>query len=164
MSKNRLAVVDYNKCKPSKCNKECIKSCPPQKSGKIVIDIEDVIINSFRNQVAKIAENLCIGCNICIKKCPFDAIKIINLPFENENDVIHRYGSNGFKLYGLPIMKTNCVIGLIGSNGIGKTTLIEILSNIIRPNFATNNVFDIKSIITKYRGSVLNFKNSKIIF
>jgi ATP-binding cassette, sub-family E, member 1 len=33
---------------------------------------------------AKISTNLCIGCNICVKKCPFDAITIINLPEELE--------------------------------------------------------------------------------
>ncbi len=31
-------------------------------------------------QIAYISEELCIGCGICIKKCPFEAINIINLP------------------------------------------------------------------------------------
>lgn len=38
----RLAIIDENKCKPNKCSKECIKTCPPQKSGKQVIEIEDL--------------------------------------------------------------------------------------------------------------------------
>lgn len=38
----RIAIVDPNKCKPDKCSKECIKKCPPQKTGKQVIEIEDV--------------------------------------------------------------------------------------------------------------------------
>lgn len=32
------------------------------------------------DKCANINEILCIGCNLCVKKCPFDAIKIINLP------------------------------------------------------------------------------------
>ncbi len=168
---NKIAIIDPEKCNPTKCSKECIRGCPPQSNGYKVIEIEDIgkvsgdvssnISNNISNltdkkQIAKIAENLCIGCNICTKKCPFGAIQIINLPYENPNDIVHRYGSNGFKLYGLPIMKTNAVIGIIGSNGVGKTTLIEILSDIIRPNFEK---FDTDTstadIIAKYRGSVL---------
>ena len=41
----------------------------------------------------------------------FGAISIINIPYENKADIIHRYGSNGFRLYKLPILKTNTVIG-----------------------------------------------------
>ena len=27
-----------------------------------------------------VPQELCIGCGICVKKCPMDAIQIINLP------------------------------------------------------------------------------------
>ena len=31
-------------------------------------------------RIATISEELCIGCGICVKKCPFEAVQIINLP------------------------------------------------------------------------------------
>lgn len=176
----RIAIIDPDKCKPNKCAKECIKKCPPQKTGKQVIDIEDIVDqNNQKNQqtnksdlvktnvdyitkltdkkkIAKIAESLCIGCNQCVKACPFNAIRIINLPEENPADIIHRYTPNGFRLYGLPILKSNTVIGIVGENGVGKTTLIDILSNKIIPNFEQfGKTFQPKEIIGRFRGSVL---------
>ena len=35
-----------------------------------------------------ISESLCIGCGICINKCPHDALIIENLPSELETDMI----------------------------------------------------------------------------
>jgi len=67
---------------------------------------------------------LCIGCNICTKKCPFDAIKIINLPSGLPNETTHRFGENRFCLYRLPTPRTGSILGLVGTNGIGKTTAL----------------------------------------
>ena len=111
----RIAIVDKEKCKPSKCNNECIKRCPVQRSGKQVIeivDIEDIGKNNNilkkelnKHKIAQIIESVCNGCNICVKSCPFNARRIINLPKEDPENIIHRYTPNGFRLYGLPVMK-----------------------------------------------------------
>ena len=37
---------------------------------------------------AIISEILCSGCGICVKKCPFKAISIVNLPDELEKDSV----------------------------------------------------------------------------
>lgn len=156
----RIAIVDENKCKPEKCKRECIGSCPPQKSGKSVIEIEDIGKNNLtitnKKQIAKIIETNCIGCNLCVKKCPFQAIKIVNLPDELPSEMVHRYSQNGFALYKLPIIKHNVVTGFVGQNGVGKTTLIDILSNSIIPNFGNmNEIIETKNISAKFRGTTL---------
>jgi ATP-binding cassette subfamily E protein 1 len=70
----------------------------------------------------------------CVKKCPFDAIRIIGLPDELEGEMVHRYGRNKFRLFRLPVPKEGRVMGLLGPNGIGKTTVINILSGNLVPN------------------------------
>ena len=81
-----------------------------------------------------ISEELCVGCGICINKCPYDAIKIIGLAEELTTDLVHQFGKNGFRLYRLPTPKQGSCIGILGQNGIGKTTAIKILSGQIQPN------------------------------
>ncbi len=121
----RIAVLDRDKCKPKRCSRECIKYCPPMRSGQEVIEIDNV---------ARISEETCVGCGICIKKCPFSAISIVNLPDVLEGEEIHRYGENGFVLYNLPIPRKGHVTGILGPNGTGKSTAINILSGNIKPN------------------------------
>ncbi|MDG6250733.1 ribosome biogenesis/translation initiation ATPase RLI, partial [Methanocalculus sp.] len=122
----RLAVVHRDRCHSKKCGTECIIYCPRVRTGD-----ETVIIGE--DGKAEISEELCVGCGICVKKCPFDAIDIITLPVELDNPT-HRYGKNGFALYGLPIPVEGKVSGILGPNGIGKSTSVAILSGQLKPN------------------------------
>lgn len=81
-----------------------------------------------------ISEELCVGCGICVHKCPFEAVKIIGLPDELEGENVHQYSKNGFRLYRLPVPKSGLVTGILGPNGIGKSTAIGLLSGTETPN------------------------------
>ncbi|MEM4440184.1 MAG: 4Fe-4S binding protein, partial [Desulfurococcaceae archaeon] len=125
----RVAVVDKDYCKPNRCTLECIRFCPVNRSRKKkAVDLTE------DKSRAVIYEDVCVGCGICVKKCPFNAISIVNLPDELEKILVHRFGENTFKLYGLPTPRTGEVLGVIGQNGVGKTTSIKILSGQIKPN------------------------------
>ncbi|MDD1714211.1 MAG: ribosome biogenesis/translation initiation ATPase RLI [Methanoregulaceae archaeon] len=122
----RIAVVHKDRCHPRKCGTECILYCPRVRTGD-----ETVIIGE--DGKALISEELCVGCGICIKKCPFEALDIVSLPEELEHPT-HRYGENGFALYGLPTPVEGKVTGILGANGIGKSTAVKILSGQLKPN------------------------------
>ena len=123
----RIAVLLKDRCKPKNCGKECIKFCPRVRAGD-----ETIVMGEEGKPV--ISEELCVGCGICIHKCPFEAIKIIGLAEALETDLIHQFGKNGFRLFRLPVPKKGSCIGILGPNGIGKTTAIRILSGQIIPN------------------------------
>ena len=94
--KLRIAILNKDKCKPKKCAQECKKACPINKQGKLCIEVTE------KSKLANISEDLCIGCNMCVKRCPFKAVKIINLPKNLTASTTHRYGPNAFKLHRLP--------------------------------------------------------------
>ncbi len=105
---------------------------------------------------AVISETLCSGCGICVKKCPFKAINIVNLPDELDKDCSHRFSENSFKLFRLPMPSPGTVLGLLGQNGIGKSTTLKVFSGEIKPNLGKfDNPPEWTEIIQNYRGSSL---------
>eukprot|EP01125_Pyxidicula_operculata_P021839 TRINITY_DN8685_c0_g1_i1.p2 TRINITY_DN8685_c0_g1~~TRINITY_DN8685_c0_g1_i1.p2 ORF type:complete len:668 (-),score=144.14 TRINITY_DN8685_c0_g1_i1:272-2275(-) len=156
----RIAIVDNNRCKPKKCRQECKRSCPVVRMGKMCIEVTP------DSKIAMISETLCIGCGICVKKCPFEAIRIINLPKDIEKDTTHRYGPNMFKLHRLPTPRPGQVLGLVGSNGTGKSTALKILAGKQKPNlgrYEEGKRPDWTEILTYFRGSELQNYFTKII-
>ncbi len=139
----RIAVLEKDRCKPKDCNFLCMRICPRVKMGD-----ETITVNKEENKPV-ISEGLCSGCGICIKKCPYEAIHIINLP-EEIGEPVHQYGKNGFRIYNLPTPKPG-VVGIVGCNGIGKTTALSILSGSIKPNLGENA--DWSEIIERFRGN-----------
>lgn len=122
----RIAIVHKERCHSKKCGQECIAYCPRVRTGDETIQIGE-------NGRAFISEELCVGCGICVKKCPFEALDIIQLPEELDTPV-NRYGPNAFVLYGLPQPVAGKVTGILGPNGIGKSTAVKILSGQVKPN------------------------------
>lgn len=137
-------------CKPKKCRQECKRSCPVVRMGKLCIEV------TASSKVSWISEELCIGCGICVKKCPFEAINIINLPKALGSETSHRYGPNSFKLHRLPLPRSNEVLGLVGTNGIGKSTALKILAGKLKPNLGRYDAPpDWEDILRYWRGSEL---------
>ena len=154
---HRVAVLDKELCQPKKCGLECIKYCPVNKSGA------DCIVLNEEIKKAQIDEDICNGCGICVKVCPFDAITIVNLATELATDKIHQYGINSFRLYRLPTPKKGEVVGLLGRNGMGKSTVINILSGNIKPNLGNySEPPEWDEILKYYSGTELKSHFEKI--
>ena len=146
----RLAIIRRDLCKPKSSNYACMKACPVNRTGKECVTIAP------EDKKPVIDEVLCIGCGICVKKCPTGAISVVNLPHQLDESPIHRYGKNLFSLFRLPIPKARSVIGLIGPNGVGKTTVLNIFSGEIRPNTGLlEDKVQWEEIIKRFRGTEL---------
>jgi ATP-binding cassette, sub-family E, member 1 len=130
----RIAVIDYDLCRPDKCgNFLCARLCPINRDGLECITKKERIEGTHKRIVPAINENTCIGCGICVTRCPFHAISIVNTPEQLKENPVHRFGENAFALFRLPIPVSG-VVGLLGPNGCGKTTALRILSGQLEPN------------------------------
>ena len=144
----RIAVIEKDKCHPKECgNYLCIRVCPVNRTG-------DECITKGGDGKAHIEAELCTGCGICPKRCPFGAIHIINLPDDLDEDPIHRHqDENGFHLYRIPIPIFGKVTGILGRNGIGKSTAMKVLAGVLKPNLGTNKEATIDEVIHRFKGT-----------
>ena len=121
----RVAVLLEERCKPNsnafaylkKYSEMCERECIQVEGSK-----------------CKILEAACPVCFTRAKHCPDGAVKIINLPEELDTDLTHSYGENAFRLFRLPSPRQEQIVGILGPNGIGKSTAINLLSGVFRPN------------------------------
>ena len=144
----RVAVIKEEECEaPDNCNYICADVCPRVRQGA------KETVYARENGKAAITESLCISCGICVKRCPFDAIRIINLPDEMAKELTFQYDVNTFRTFNIATPIENKVVGLIGRNGIGKTTNINLISNELLPNFGNfNKKYSHDEIIKEFRG------------
>ncbi len=146
----RIAVIEKEKCHPDRCgNYLCARLCPVNRTGG------DCIVPGLDGK-AFINANLCTGCGICPKRCPFGAIHIINLPEALNKPPVHQYiDDNGFRLFNLPTPIFGKVVGVLGRNGVGKSTALKILSGVLKPNLGKFDgaQADLNELIKFYKGT-----------
>lgn len=144
----KIVTIKEKECQaPEACDYICAQVCPRVREGAVNT------VYKRDNKKAAIDESLCIACGICVNRCPYDAIRVINLPDELGRELTFQYGVNSFRTYNIIFPISGKVVGVLGKNGIGKTTNIDIISNSLKPNFGdfAGKVED-KDIIRRFRG------------
>lgn len=145
---SKIVIVEKAKCHPQACGGYlCARVSPSNRAGKEAF---------YKDDDGKIGVNEELVSEIdrvAVNKCPFGALKLVNLPEQLKEQPIHRYGKNGFVLFRLPIPIFGKVVGILGRNGIGKSTAIKMLAGVLKPNMGSKEGADIAQVIKHFKGS-----------
>ena len=113
---------------------QCLPLRYPKSSCRLCVENCPTTAIEIKEDSISVIDDKCTGCGICVRKCPVSCISVINLPEKLKDDPIHRFGKNAFELFHLPIPKAGKVVGILGRNGIGKSTALNILAGVLKPN------------------------------
>lgn len=138
---SKIVIVEKEKCNPEGCGGYlCARVSPSNRAGK------EAFYKDVDGKIGVNEELVSDIDRIAVNKCPFHALKLINLPAQLTETPVHRYGKNGFVLYRLPVPIFGKVVGILGRNGIGKSTAVKILAGVMDANFGrTGNAGDAPS-------------------
>ncbi len=152
LMKSYVAIVEKEKCHPSKCAHECMRYDPLNRK----VPDSGFHLGPITGK-AEIAEEVVMQFHsICAKMCPFSAIKIVKLPESLEDEPLQQFGKNAFRLFKVPVLKYGEVVGILGRNGIGKSTALSILAGMLVPNMgAYQTPADPVKVIQRFSTSFL---------
>jgi ATP-binding cassette subfamily E protein 1 len=140
----KVYLVDYDLCNLRFCGRQCIKKCPiTQSNARLKPNKKKQEVPIWLQKSTKrirIQDEGCLKCGICANMCPPKAIYIKYILEEPTSlTPTIKYPDNGekegFRLYNLPTLLSGKVSGLCGPNGIGKTTVLNLISGNLLPNF-----------------------------
>ena len=156
----RIVLLDQSRCQPNSpafdyLRKQAGLGCPEARKPPCL---------QMREMRCVVLEDACPACLNRAKRCPNDAVRVVNLPHSLAPALTHRYGPNTFKLHKLPIPRPSQVLGLVGTNGIGKSTALKLLAGQVRPNLGrVDDPADWSDVLAYFKGSELHGFFSKLL-
>lgn len=157
-SLSRIVLLDHEKCKPNMPAFDYLR-----KASKPCAKFANGCIQTNDDKV-RIREDACPACLHVARRCPNDAVRIVNVPYDLAPDVTFRFGPNAFKLHRLPAPRPDQVLGLVGANGIGKSTALQILAAKIIPNLGhIDQRLTLAEVQGQFRGSELQMYFSRLL-
>ncbi|KAL2621137.1 hypothetical protein R1flu_001342 [Riccia fluitans] len=143
----RVSVVSSDRCKPKKCRHDYVALLSKHENMAWKF-------HQARNCFYFVGALYRLG--ICVKRCPWEAVQIINLPKDLDKVTTPRYGASTFKLHRLPVPRPRQILGLVGINGISKSTALKVLAGKLKPNLGRlDSPPDWHQILIYFRGSEL---------